>query len=194
MQVISSLPFYTADRTDRQRGEGVFTSSIEALKQLNAAGYGEEDGTLELDLVYNPVGAFLPGSQADLERQFKQALWKDHGIRFNKLFAITNIPISRFLEFLVRSGNLQGYMERLVNAFNPAAVAGVMCRTMLSVGYDGKLFDCDFNQMLDLPVAGTPHYIHELDIPTLLQRAIRTDQHCYGCTAGAGSSCGGAVA
>ncbi len=194
VEVVSSLPFFNASRTDRQRGEGVFEASIRALIMLNEVGYGIEGNGFLLDLVYNPMGAFLPGSQAELEKQFKAALLRDHGVRFNRLFAITNMPVSRFLEFLVRSGNYTGYMEKLVQAFNPQAVQGVMCRSMLSVGYDGSLYDCDFNQMLELPVEGTPSHISTFDMPSAMKRIIRVDQHCYGCTAGAGSSCGGSVA
>jgi len=195
MEVVSSLPFYTADRTDRQRGKGVFEHSIEALKMLNAVGYGLPDSELELNLVYNPAGAFLPGSQDELEKQFKKSLMADHGIQFHKLFAITNLPISRFLEYLVRSEHYAEYMERLVNAFNPAAVQGVMCRNMISVSHDGSIYDCDFNQMLELPLsAGMPHHIRDLAKSNVAGRAIVTGRHCYGCTAGAGSSCGGTVA
>lgn len=194
VEVVSSLPFYTADRTDRQRGKGVFEHSIEALKMLNAAGYGLPDSDLELNLVYNPAGAFLPGSQDELEKQFKKSLMADHGIHFHKLFAITNLPISRFLEFLVRTERYAEYMERLVNAFNPAAVAGLMCRNMISVSHDGSIYDCDFNQMLDLPLsAGMPRHIRDLAQANVAGRVIVTGRHCYGCTAGAGSSCGGSV-
>lgn len=195
VEVVSSLPFYTADHTDRQRGKGVFEHSIEALKMLNAVGYGMPDSDLELNLVYNPAGAFLPGSQDELEKQFKRSLMADHGIQFHKLFAITNLPISRFLEYLVRTEHYVGYMERLVNAFNPAAVAGVMCRNMVSVSHDGSIYDCDFNQMLDLPLsAGMPRHIRDLADANVAGRLIVTGRHCYGCTAGAGSSCGGSVA
>ncbi len=194
VEVVSSLPFFSASRTDRQRGDGVFEASIQALKMLNGVGYGQEGSDLVLDLVYNPMGAFLPGSQAELEKQFKQALLKDHGISFNRLYAITNMPVSRFLEFLVRSGNYEGYMEKLVQSFNLQTVPGLMCRSMISVGHDGNLYDCDFNQMLELPVEGTPSHISELDMASMRRRKIRVDQHCFGCTAGAGSSCGGSTA
>jgi radical SAM/Cys-rich protein len=194
VEVVSSLPFYSADKTDRQRGDGVFADSIKALKMLNAVGYGQPGSGLVLNLVYNPAGAFMPGPQAGLERQFKQALAKDFGIVFNSLFAITNLPVSRFLDYLVESGNYAGYMEKLVNAFNPTAAAGVMCRDTISVGWDGGLYDCDFNQMLDLHVASTSQHIRDFDAAALAQRPIVLNQHCYGCTAGAGSSCGGTVA
>jgi len=194
VEVVSSLPFYTADRTDRQRGKGVFEHSVEALKMLNAVGYGVEGSGLKLDLVYNPAGAFLPGSQTELEAQFKRSLMADHGIVFNNLFAITNLPISRFLEHLVRTEQYLDYMEKLVNAFNPQAVAGVMCRNMISVSHDGSIYDCDFNQMLEMPLsAGMPEQIAELAKANVIGRKIATGRHCFGCTAGAGSSCGGAT-
>jgi len=194
VEVVSSLPFYTADRTDRQRGKGVFEHSIEALKMLNAVGYGVEGTDLKLDLVYNPAGAFLPGSQTELEAQFKRSLMADHGIVFNNLFAITNLPISRFLEHLVRTEQYAEYMEKLVNAFNPQAVAGVMCRNMISVSHDGSIYDCDFNQMLEIPLsAGMPEHIRDLATANVIGRRIATGRHCFGCTAGAGSSCGGAT-
>ncbi|GAB3575152.1 radical SAM/Cys-rich domain protein [Hymenobacter daeguensis] len=194
VEVVSSLPFYTADKTDRQRGDGVFADSIKALQMLNAVGYGQPGSGLVLNLVYNPAGAFMPGPQASLEQQFKRALLKDFGIVFNSLFAITNIPVSRFLDYLIESGNYAGYMEKLVNAFNPTAAAGVMCRDTISVGWDGGLYDCDFNQMLDLPVASSGQHIRDFDAAALAGRSIVVNQHCYGCTAGAGSSCGGTVA
>lgn len=195
VHVVSSLPFYQKRNTDRQRGEGVFDRSVEALHLLNKVGYGCEGTDLLLDLVYNPVGAFLPSAQAALEADFKRALKKEHGIDFNNLYVITNMPISRFLEYLIESGNYQAYMEKLVNAFNPSAAAGVMCRNTLSVGWDGYLYDCDFNQMLDMRVnSGAPHHIRDFDLAKLNNRAIAIDQHCYGCTAGAGSSCTGATA
>jgi len=194
VEVVSSLPFYSADKTDRQRGDGVFADSIRALRMLNAVGYGQPGSGLILNLVYNPAGAFMPGPQAGLERQFKQALSKDFGIVFNSLYAITNLPVSRFLDYLIESGNYAGYMEKLVTAFNPAAAAGVMCRDTLSVSWDGGLYDCDFNQMLDLLVASPSRHIRDFDAAALARRAIVVNEHCYGCTAGAGSSCGGTVA
>ena len=193
VEVVSSLPFYSADKTDRQRGNGVFEDSIRALKMLNAVGYGVEGSGLVLNLVYNPGGAFLPGPQAGLQAQFKRALSKDFGIVFNDLYAITNIPVSRYLDYLIESGNYAGYMERLVSAFNPAAAAGVMCRSTVSVSWDGGLYDCDFNQMLDLVVASPVRHIRDFDAAVLSQRTIVVNQHCYGCTAGTGSSCGGAT-
>jgi radical SAM/Cys-rich protein len=194
VEVVSSLPSYSADKTDRQRGDGVFDDSIRALRMLNAVGYGQEGSGLVLNLVYNPSGAFMPGSQKGLQDQFKRALAKDFGIVFNELYAITNIPVSRYLDYLIESGNYAGYMEKLVNAFNPAAAAGVMCRNTVSVGWDGGLYDCDFNQMLDLHVASPVQHIRDFDAAVLAKRSIVVNQHCYGCTAGSGSSCGGTVA
>lgn len=194
VEIIASLPSYRASQTDAQRGPGVFEKSMEALRLLNQWGYGRPDSGLALNLVYNPVGAFLPPKQEAIEVQFKKELRSRHGVEFNHLYTITNMPVSRFLEFLVESGNYEGYMERLANAFNPAAAAGVMCRYTLSVGWDGTLYDCDFNQMLDLPVdCGAPAHIRDFDAAQLHQRQITTRNHCYGCTAGSGSSCGGAV-
>ena len=195
VEVIASLPYFRALQTDAQRGDGVFDKSIEALRRLNRLGYGREGSGLLLNLVHNPVGAFLPPQQDAVEARFRQELRRTHGIVFNHLYTITNMPISRFLEFLVESGNYEGYMERLANAFNPVAAAGVMCRYTLSVGWDGTLYDCDFNQMLDLPVAhGAPRHIRDFDPARLNLRRIVTGNHCYGCTAGSGSTCGGAVA
>ncbi len=194
VEVVSSLPFYNADRTDRQRGDGVFEDSVAALKMLNAEGYGVEGTGLILNLVYNPSGAFLPASQALLEKEFKQELLTKHGIVFNQLFAITNMPISRFLDYLLQSNNYHSYMNKLLSAFNPFAVANVMCRNTISVGWDGYLYDCDFNQMLGLKThETTSRHIDDFDLESLNIRQIITDQHCYGCTAGAGSSCGGEV-
>jgi radical SAM/Cys-rich protein len=194
VEVISSLPFYTQDRTDRQRGDGVFEHSIEALQMLNAVGYGKEGTGLTLNLVYNPAGAFMPPPQAALEKEYKQALLQRYGIVFNTLFAITNLPISRYLDYLLQSGNYEKYMEKLANAYNPAAAANVMCRNTVSIGWDGFLYDCDFNQMLSLKVASAAKHISNFDLAELNNRDIVVGQHCYGCTAGSGSSCGGAVA
>ena len=195
IEIIASLPSYRASQADAQRGEGVFEKSIEAMQLLNRLGYGRPDSGLTLNLVYNPVGAFLPPKQEAIEAQFRKELRARHRVEFNHLYTITNMPISRFLEFLVESGNYTGYMERLANAFNPAAAAGVMCRYTLSVGWDGRLYDCDFNQMLELPVDhGMPSHIRDFDPAQLHQRRIVTRNHCYGCTAGSGSSCVGAVA
>jgi radical SAM/Cys-rich protein len=196
--VISSLPYYQEFFTDKQRGNGVFKKSIESLRLLNDRGYGKPAGAqdvgLTLNLVYNPVGAFLPASQESLERQFKKELDAKFGVVFNSLFTITNMPINRFKKDLERLNAYDEYMTRLVNAFNPAAASGVMCRSLISVGYDGKLYDCDFNQMLELNLSeesgGT---VFDFDLDNLLDRRIIFGQHCYGCAAGAGSSCGGAT-
>lgn len=194
VEVVASLPHYRKPSTDRQRGDGVFARSIEGLRRLNEVGYGREGSGLRLVLVTNPVGAFLPAGQGSLEQEWKRELSARHGVTFNALYTITNMPISRYLEWLVESGNLGAYMHRLVRAFNPAAAAGLMCRTTLSVSWDGRLFDCDFNQMLDLEVeSGAPRTIFEFDLERLATRRIVTRRHCFGCTAGAGSSCGGAL-
>ncbi|MDZ7650888.1 MAG: arsenosugar biosynthesis radical SAM (seleno)protein ArsS [Cytophagales bacterium] len=194
VRVVSSLPFYNADKTDRQRGQGVFDDSIKGLKLLNDVGYGQMGSGLILDLVYNPTGAFLPGDQQQLERDFKHELKKHFDIDFNSLFTITNIPISRFLDFLIESGNYEDYMEKLINAFNPAAVAGVMCRNTISIDWQGFMYDCDFNQMLGLKVESqVGQHISTFDSERLNNREIVINQHCFGCTAGAGSSCQGAT-
>ena len=194
VEVIASLPYFRATQTDAQRGDGVFDKSIKALQLLNRLGYGREGSGLTLNLVYNPVGAFLPPAQEAVEAQFRRELQRAHGVTFNHLYTITNMPISRFLEFLMDSGNYEGYMERLANAFNPSAAAGVMCRYTLSVGWDGTLYDCDFNQMLELPVDhGAPRHLRDFDPAKLHTRRIVTGNHCYGCTAGSGSSCGGTM-
>lgn len=196
IEVVSSLPYFSAKRTDSQRGDGVFEQSIEALQRLNAVGYGMPDSDLKLNLVYNPAGAFLPGNQQSLEAEFKRQLRRKFNIEFHSLFAITNLPISRFLDYLVESGNYAEYMQALIDAFNPVAAANVMCRNTISVGWDGYLYDCDFNQMLEMKVRRpeAQQHISQFDLDALNARAIALDQHCYGCTAGAGSSCGGEVA
>ncbi|MDQ3491018.1 MAG: arsenosugar biosynthesis radical SAM protein ArsS [Acidobacteriota bacterium] len=194
VEVVSSLPYFNAAKTDSQRGTGVFDKSIEALRRLNDVGFGLESG-LTLNLVYNPVGAFLPPDQASIEGDFKRELMARYGISFNSLFTITNMPIARFLDWLRRSGNETHYMSKLVNAFNPATVDGLMCRNLISVDWTGRLSDCDFNQMLDMPLAdGLPQTIFDFKLERLSERRIVTADHCFGCTAGAGSSCGGAVA
>lgn len=194
VHVVSSLPYFSASRTDAQRGDGVFEKSIKALKMLNEVGYGIEGSGLQLDLVYNPSGAFLPSGQKALESEFKRRLRGGYNIEFNNLFCITNLPVSRYLEYLIDSGNYESYMEKLITAFNPVAAANVMCRNTISVGWDGFLYDCDFNQMLELKVAGkAPQHISDFDVVQLDARNIVLNQHCYGCTAGAGSSCGGEV-
>jgi radical SAM/Cys-rich protein len=195
VEVVASLPYFLARQTDSQRGVGVFDRSLDALCRLNTVGYGREGSGLVLNLVYNPVGAFLPPDQPGIERDFKRELEARYGIVFNSLYTITNMPISRFLHYLERSGNFAHYMNKLLNAFNPSTVEGLMCRTMVSVGWDGRLYDCDFNQMLELPLApGQPRTIAGLNPAALAGRPITTGPHCHGCTAGAGSSCGGAVA
>ena len=195
VEVISSLPFYDESSTDAQRGDGVFEKSIEAMKALNEVGYGVEGSGLIFTLVANPVGAFLPAPQKGMEADFKRQLKRKFGVEFTRLIAITNMPISRYLEWLDRSGNTEQYMGTLVKAFNASAVGGVMCRNTISVGYDGRLFDCDFNQMLELPVhAAAPQTIFQWDQRLLDKREIVVENHCFGCTAGQGSSCGGATA
>jgi radical SAM/Cys-rich protein len=192
VEVVCSLPHYRAPLTDRQRGAGVFERSIAALKLLNELGYGREGSGLRLVLVTNPVGAFLPAGQASLEGEWKREMQRLHGVSFDALYTITNMPISRYLEWLRDAGKLPSYLCSLVQSFNPAAVPGLMCRTLISVGHDGRLFDCDFNQMLDLQVdAAAPRHIDDFDLAALERRRIVTRRHCFGCTAGAGSSCGG---
>lgn len=195
VHVVSSLPYYEKKNTDRQRGDGVFDKSIKALQMLNEAGYGKEGSGLSLDLVYNPVGAFLPGAQEELQADFKRELKALFGIEFNQLFAITNMPISRFLEYLEQSGNLEAYMEKLITAFNPQAARSVMCRNTVSIGWDGSIYDCDFNQMLDLPlVTGNKNlHVSQINWAEFAKTPIIINQHCYGCTAGSGSSCGGTL-
>jgi radical SAM/Cys-rich protein len=197
VEVVASLPHYRAPSTDAQRGEGVYEKSIAALKRLNEVGYGDGRSGLRLVLVTNPVGAFLPPPQASIEVEWKRELKRLHGIQFDSLYCITNMPISRYLDWLTTSGNLASYMERLVTAFNPSTIPGLMCRTLLSVGWDGRLYDCDFNQMLELGVDGRgPRHIREVSREgwaALDARAIAVGRHCFGCTAGAGSSCGGSI-
>ena len=194
VEVVASLPCYLAENTDAQRGEGVFDRSIEALKRLNAVGYGRPGGAPALNLVYNPVGPSLPPDQSALEASYRHQLRTRFGVEFNSLYTITNMPISRFLEDLVASGRYELYMETLVAAFNPSAVPGLMCRTTLSVAWDGRLFDCDFNQMLGLALApGHPRHVRDFDPSRSARRPIATSNHCFGCTAGAGSSCQGAI-
>ena len=194
VHVVSSMPHWTRGKTDKQRGNGVFDKSIKALQELNAIGYGLEGSGLKLDLVYNPSGAFLPGDQLALENDFKKALKSEFDIDFHSLFAITNLPISRFLDYLIASENYEDYMYSLVEAYNPTAVANVMCTNTLSVSWDGNLYDCDFNQMLNLKVASKVKHISDYNEELLQDRNIIINQHCYGCTAGAGSSCQGVVA
>ncbi|MDO6745433.1 arsenosugar biosynthesis radical SAM protein ArsS [Tenacibaculum soleae] len=194
VHVVSSMPHWTRGKTDKQRGDGVFDKSIKALQMLNDIGYGVAGSNLKLDLVYNPSGAFLPGDQMALESDFKKALKDDFNIDFHNLFAITNLPISRFLDYLIASENYEDYMYSLVEAYNPAAVKNVMCTNTLSVSWDGNLYDCDFNQMLNLKVNSKVKHIADYNEELLQDRDIIINQHCYGCTAGAGSSCQGVVA
>jgi radical SAM/Cys-rich protein len=196
VEIVCSLPHYRRLNTDSQRGDGTFEKSIEALRRLNAAGYGQGNPQRRLTLMSNPVGAFLASSQAKMEQDWKAGLLTHQGVRFDRLITLNNMPISRFLEWLEQSGNLEPYLELLVNSFNPATVAGLMCRNTLSVSWDGRLFDCDFNQMLELEMQqpdGQNYSVHNFDPVWLAQRQIITGRHCFGCTAGAGSSCGGAI-
>jgi radical SAM/Cys-rich protein len=196
VEVVASLPHPSERTTDSQRGEGTFEKSIEAMKRLNAVGYGQGDPKRRLTLMANPVGAFLAPGQATLEGEWKERLNDRHGVTFDRLLCLNNMPISRYLDWLQETGNLDTYMQRLVDAYNPAAVMGVMCRNTVSIGWDGKVYDCDFNQMLDMPTMrgdGTPMTVYDLSAHTLDQAPVATARHCFGCTAGAGSSCGGAT-
>ena len=197
VEVISSLPYYQEYFTDAQRGSGVFKKSMEAMRRLNAEGYGVEGSGLLLNLVYNPVGPYLPAAQAGLEADYKRELKDRFGLVFNGLFTITNMPINRFKLHLDKSGQYEAYMEKLLAAFNPAAAEGAMCRSLISVGHDGRIYDCDYNQMLEMDAAdarGKALSIFDFDFDRALGRRIRFGDHCLGCTAGAGSSCGGATA
>ncbi len=194
IHIISSLPFYNKEKTDNQRGKGVFDKSISALKKLNKVGYGKANSNLKLDLVYNPSGAFLPPDQSLLEIKFKEKLYTDFKIEFNNLFTITNLPISRFLDYLIASENYEEYMETLVNRFNPNATKELMCKNTISVSWEGNIYDCDFNQMLDLKINSKNSTIFNCKIEGLVDKKVEVSQHCYGCTAGAGSSCQGTIA
>lgn len=202
LQVVASLPCYLSENVDKQRGAGVFDKSIAALKLLNGLGYGSPESGLELHLVYNPIGAVLPPCQEELEQLYKVELRRRYGIEFNSLFTITNMPISRFAEQLRREGKVEEYMELLANNFNPLTLGGLMCESMVSVSWDGKLYDCDFNQMLEMPVED-PRRLGAVESPTIWDipdlkflegHVVRTADHCLGCTSGSGSSCGGALA
>ncbi len=196
VHVVASLPCYSKENVDRQRGQGVFDASIQALQSLNALGYGKAGSGLVIDLVYNPGSASLPPPQPDLEQDYKSELRELFGIEFNSLLTLTNMPIKRFAEQLMRNGETDSYMSLLVNHFNAGTVPDLMCRSLLSVGWDGRLYDCDFNQMLDLPMGGesAPVTIHDVqDLEELKGRPVATGSHCHGCTAGAGSSCSGAL-
>lgn len=194
VEVIGSLPYYIEETADRQRGKGVFAASIKAIQKLNRAGFGVSGSPLALNLVYNPCGAYLPPGQRSIESDFREQLAKRHGVSFTSLFTITNMPVGRFLEFLERSGNRKRYQGRLEAAFNPAAAANVMCMSTVSVGWDGGLYDCDFNQMLGLKCSVPQPRVKDYSRALLASRRIVTGSHCFGCTAGAGSSCTGAVA
>lgn len=194
VEVVASLPHWRARGTDAQRGQGTYARSIEALRRLNAVGYGQGDPNKVLTLMANPAGAFLAPNQCAVEAEWKAGLQREHGVTFDRLFCLNNMPISRYLEWLLERGQLEAYLSRLTNAFNPGAVSGVMCRDTLSVSWDGRLFDCDFNQMLELPAALPSVHVADFDPAAWAARRIVTDRHCFGCTAGQGSSCGGATA
>ena len=194
VEIVASLPCYLEENTDSQRGDGAYSKSIETLIKLNSLGYGKADSGLTLTLVYNPVGTNLPPAQLDLESAYHSELQTRFGIEFNRLFTITNMPVSRYLDYLIRTGDYSTYMEKLINAFNPAAVSGLMCLNTLSIGWDGKLYDCDFNQMLELNLKSpAPRTIHDFNHDELIHRPIQVAQHCFGCTAGAGSGCQGSI-
>ena len=193
VEVVASLPCYLEENCDSQRGDGVFRKSIEALQRLNALGYGRPESALTLTLVYNPVGNSLPPDQESLEQDYRDHLQREYGIEFTQLFTITNLPISRYLDELLQTGQYLPYMEKLIGAFNPAAAEGVMCKSMLSVDWLGNLYDCDFNQMLEIPVNTPQAHLSSLNWDELNARRIQTANHCFGCTAGAGSSCQGSL-
>jgi radical SAM/Cys-rich protein len=194
VELICSLPYYREEMTDRLRGPGTFTQSLEALGRLNRLGYGLQDSELQLHLMYNPAGAFFPPPQGPLEDLFRRELAGRHGIHFHRLYTLLNMPIGRFQDYLLKSRNYDSYMGKLIDSFNPATVSGLMCRSLISVSWEGRLFDCDFHQALNLPlIPGLPQTIFEFDLPTLAARSIRLEDHCYGCTAGCGSSCGGGI-
>jgi radical SAM/Cys-rich protein len=195
VEIVASMPCYLAENVNAQRGEGVFDGSIAALQLLNSLGYGI-DLELPLHLVYNPVGAFLPPSQDELEVDYKRELKKHFGIVFNNLYALTNLPIGRFASYLRHNCKLEEYMQLLISAFNPATVSGLMCRNTISVGWRGEVYDCDFNQQLGMQWSGNSGsklFLWDIDPNSLEARVIMTGDHCFGCTAGAGSSCGGAI-
>jgi len=193
VKVVSSLPHFSEKRTDAQRGDGVFEASIKAIEMLNKVGYAQANSDLTLDLVFNPTGPYLPGSQATLEREFKRKLKGNYNLDFNNLYCVTNQPISRFLDYLLTTGNYESYMETLINAFNPSTFNGLMCKYTLSVSWDGYLYDCDFNQMLDLKINSESRHISNFDIKKIRDRSIITARHCFACTAGSGSTCGGEI-
>lgn len=192
VELICSLPYFQEDPVDRLRGHGTFKKSLEALRRLNRLGYGQKDSELKLHLMYNPAGAYLPPEPGPLEDLFRRELTARHEVHFHHLYTLLNMPIGRFKEYLQKSGNYRRYLDKLMTGFNPFTVAGLMCRHLISVSWEGRLYDCDFNQALDLPLGpGLPQTIREFDLPALTARPIHLDDHCYGCTAGTGSSCGG---
>jgi radical SAM/Cys-rich protein len=192
VEIVTSLPDWRSEKTDAMRGGGAFGKIIEAMKLLNGRGYAAPGSRLVLDIVHNPVGAYMPGPQASLEHEYRMRLSRDYGVSFNSLYCITNLPVGRYLEYLVLSGNYSDYIRSLCTSYNPAAVENVMCKTTISVGFDGTLYDCDFNQMLELPINhGSPKSVFDFDFETLCDRIIVVNNHCYGCVAGAGSSCQG---
>jgi len=193
VHVVASLPCYSASNVDQQRGYGVFERSIDGIRKLNEMGYGKEGTGLVLDLVYNPVGAFLPPSQSALESAYKQELLDAYGIVFNNLITITNMPIKRFADYLHQKGEMQSYMQLLLDNFNVKAVHGVMCKDLVSVGWDGQIYDCDFNQQLGMGMQGRKTVFDIDSLDELTGQRIRTGNHCFGCTAGQGSSCSGAT-
>jgi len=194
VEIVTSLPDYLETKSDRQRGTGVFAKVVEAMRELNLRGYGIKNSGLRIDIVHNPVGAYLPGSQVALEHEYHRRLLAEQEVHFNQLFCLTNLPVGRYLDYLIESGNFEDYISALCYSFNPAAVKNVMCLTMLSVGWDGSLYDCDFNQMLGLTINnGAPTSIMDFDMDKLKNREIVINNHCYGCVAGCGSSCQGAT-
>jgi len=193
VELVASLPGYNQEKVDRLRGEGVFDSSIEVLQLLNQKGFGKEDTDFTLDLVYNPAGSYLPGSQQALEREFKEQLNSKYGIVFDNLFSLINSPVGKFLNYLVKSDNYKNYMHELINSYNEETLQNVMCRNTVSVGWDGTLYDCDFNQMLNLPINNSHNHLSQFDYEALQNRRIEIGNHCYSCTAGGGSSCQGSL-
>ena len=193
IQVVASLPCYLEDNVDKQRGKGVFGKSVSALQKLNSLGYGKDGSGLKLHLVYNPIGAHLPPAQAGLEAAYKKKLRDEFDIEFNQLFTITNMPIKRFAHMLERDGLMEQYMQLLIDSFNPKAASGVMCSELVSIGWDGKIYDCDFNQMLEMPIGWNQKTIWDIQKLNELDKTIAMGDHCFGCTAGSGSSCTGAL-
>jgi len=195
IEIIASMPCYSPENVNAQRGEGVFDRSIEALQKLNHIGYGQDNPALPMHLVYNPTGATLPPDQAKLEEDYKRELNEHFGITFDRLYALANLPIARFASYLKHNGKYEDYLSLLLDAFNPATVDGLMCRDTISISWEGDVFDCDFNQMLDMAwTDGNRRLkIWEIDPKMIASRPIATGRHCYGCTAGAGSSCGGSL-